>query len=84
MRLRAKHTGCNREAHVIRTRLRIEGFVWGILLNGVGSFVCGGGLARDGGVSVTVDVDCYNAIAGKPAPTQARSYRDQRRRFSML
>ncbi|QHF34735.1 hypothetical protein PspS19_18660 [Pseudomonas sp. S19] len=30
---------------------------------------CGSGLARDGGVSGSIDVDCAGLIAGKPAPT---------------
>ncbi len=29
---------------------------------------CGGGLARDGGVSGDINVDCAGLIAGKPAP----------------
>ncbi len=30
---------------------------------------CGSGLARDGGVSGAINVDCTALIAGKPAPT---------------
>ena len=30
---------------------------------------CGSGLARDSGLTVNIDVECYGVIAGKPAPT---------------
>ncbi|MCO8311516.1 hypothetical protein [Pseudomonas mandelii] len=30
---------------------------------------CGSGLARDEGLTVNIFIDCYAAIAGKPAPT---------------
>jgi len=31
---------------------------------------CGSGLARDGAMTVNIDVDQYIAFAGKPAPTE--------------
>ncbi|MCE6979174.1 hypothetical protein EI534_17700 [Pseudomonas frederiksbergensis] len=30
---------------------------------------CGSGLARDGGLTDNIDVECTGLIAGKPAPT---------------
>ena len=45
---------------------------WSVLFAKFGvrhQFPCGSGLARDGGVSGDINVDCAVLIAGKPAPT---------------
>ncbi|PMZ76712.1 hypothetical protein C1X65_09820 [Pseudomonas sp. FW305-70] len=36
---------------------------------GARSFECGSGLARESGVTVNDDVECYGPFASKPAPT---------------
>ena len=51
---------------VVRARLRVI-----VHWRGALSSKCGSGLAREGGVSVNVDVECDGPFASKPAPTLA-------------
>ena len=47
------------------------GWIFKTVCRGPGPLKCGSELARDGGLTFNIAIDCYTAIASKLAPTGA-------------
>ncbi len=46
-------------------------WIFKIVCRGLAPYKCGSELARDGGLTFNIFIDCHTAIASKLAPTEA-------------